>query len=194
MERNFDRGGERKKNWVRRNEQIRIPTVMVIHDGKNLGVMSNREALQKARDAGLDLVEVAPNVRPPVCHIIDYGKFMFDKQKKEKHKDNAPKEKEVDFKYVISENDLLTKANQIRGFLLKGFKVKCVCKFKGREKAHKDQGFDLFERLITMLEDCAVVEQPPKFEGQNISARLDLKKEVKKDKDGKSQGSASQSA
>lgn len=73
-----------KKDWVRHNEQIRIPQVLVIHDGMNLGVMSNREALLLARSHFLDLVEVSPNARPPVCHIVDYGKFMFDKQKKQK--------------------------------------------------------------------------------------------------------------
>ncbi len=171
-----------KKDWVRHNEQIRIPQVLVIHDGVNLGVMSNREALLLARSHFLDLVEVSPNARPPVCHIVDYGKFMFDRQKKQKEaiaKQTQNKEKEIDFRYVIGENDLQTKSNQIRGFIQKGFKVKCVCKFKQREKVHKNQGFDLLNKVIEQLVDIAVVEVGPIFEGSNVMCKLDVKKENK---------------
>lgn len=169
---------EDKKNYIRRNEQIRIPQILVIHDGKNLGVMNPRDALNIARSHDLDLVEVAPNSKPPVCHIIDYGKFMFDKSKKDKDKAKSPssKEKQVDFRYVIGDHDLTTKINQIKGFLEKGMKVRCVCKFKNREKAHKDEGFDLFNRIFEMLKEVAVVESPPKMEGTNITCRLDYKK------------------
>lgn len=177
----FDR--ERpKKDWVRSNEQIRIPQVLVIFDGKNLGIMSNRDALNLARQNNLDLVEVSPNTRPPVCHIINYGKYMFERSKKQKEmisKQNHTKEKEVDFRYVIGDADLETKINQIRKFIEKGIKVKCVCRFKQREKAHKDQGFDVLNRVIEQLQDVAVVESPPKFEGSNIMCKLDIKKEKK---------------
>jgi translation initiation factor IF-3 len=174
-----------KKDWVRHNEQIRIPQVLVIHDGKNLGVMSNRDALALARNQNLDLVEVSPTARPPVCHIIDYGKYMFDRQKRQKEstaKQAQNREKEVNFRYVIGDGDLTTKAGHIRNFIAKGFKVKCVCKFKAREKAHKDQGFDLLNRVIEMLKDVSSVEIPPKHEGANIMCKLDVKKEVKESK------------
>lgn len=174
-----------KKDWVRCNEQIRIPQVLVIHEGRNLGVMSNRDALALARANDLDLVEVSPNARPPVCQIMDYGKFMFERQKKQKEalaKQSQNREKEVDFRYVIGPGDLETKANHIRGFLAKGFKVKCVCKFKQREKAHKDQGFELLNRVIELVKDVAVVETPPKYEGANVMCKLDIKKESKETK------------
>lgn len=164
-----------KKNFIRCNEQIRISQVLVIKDGENLGVMSPRDALAIARSDDLDLVEVAPLAKTPVCHIMDYGKFMYDKQKKEKHKSNAPKEKQVDFRYVISDHDLEVKSNQIKKFLSKGIKVKCVVTFKNREKAHKPLGFDLLNKLIDLLKDEAVPEKPPAFEGNNISVRLDKK-------------------
>lgn len=177
------KGGNRfddnNKDFVRHNEQIRIPQVLVIHEGKNLGVMSNREALALARSHDLDLVEVSPNSRPPVCHIMDYGKFMFDRQKKKKDINSSQshnKEKEVSFRYVIGDHDLETKAKQIRTFLQKGHKVKCVCKFKQREKAHKDQGFELLKRVIELLDDVASVDIAPKFEGMNVMCRLDVKK------------------
>lgn len=178
----FDRNERSKKDWVRCNEQIRIPQVLVIFDGKNLGVMSNRDALNIARQSNLDLVEVSPHTRPPVCHITDYGKYMFERGKKQKEvasKQNQIKEKEVDFRYVIGEADLQTKINQIRKFLEKGMKVKCVCRFKMREKAHKDQGFDILNKVINQLQDVATVESPPKYEGSNIMCKLDVKKEKK---------------
>lgn len=170
---------------VRHNEQIRIPQVLVIHNGKNLGVMSNRNALDLARSHNLDLVEVSPNSRPPVCHIIDYGKYMYDKQKKLKEsqsKQFGVREKEVDFRYVIAENDLQTKIKQIRQFLIKGFKVRCVCKFRQRENAHKAQGFEILKKVIEMVEDVCIIESPPKFDGSNVVCKLDVKKGEKKTK------------
>jgi translation initiation factor IF-3 len=168
--------GRQKKDWVRHNEQIRIPQVLVIHDGKNLGVMSNRNALDLARSHNLDLVEVSPHSRPPVCHIIDYGKYMYDRQKKQKEsvsKRNQIREKEVDFRYVIADGDLNTKINQIRKFLTKGYKVKCVCKFRQRENVHKDQGFDVLKRVIKAVEDLANVEHAPKLDGNSIICKLE---------------------
>ena len=107
---------------------------------------------------------------------------MFDRQKKQKEaiaKQTQNKEKEIDFRYVIGEHDLQTKSNQIRGFIQKGFKVKCVCKFKQREKVHKNQGFDLLNKVIEQLVDIAVVEVGPIFEGSNVMCKLDVKKENK---------------
>ena len=168
-----------RESFVRCNEQIRIPQVLVILDGQNLGVLPTRDALQKAVALGLDLVEVSPKSRPPVCQIMDYGKYMYDKQKRTKSKSQMNREKEISFRYVIDDNDLLTKANQIRKFLEKGMKVKAVVKFKAREKAHKDKGFEALNKLIKMLEDVASVEKPPGFEGHNITARLDVLKGIK---------------
>lgn len=173
---------EQKKDFIRHNEQIRIPKVLVIHDGKNLGVMNNRDALNLARSHNLDLVEVSPNSRPPVCHIIDYGKFVYNKQKKKKEsnsKNTKVKEKEIDFRYVIADHDLENKVNLIRNFISKGFKVKCVCKFKQRENAHKSQGFEVMKKVIAMLDDIAVVEFGPKMDTSSIVCRFDGNKSIK---------------
>lgn len=174
-------GKKSSKDWVRHNEQIRIPQVLVVQDGKNMGVMQTRDALALARGVGLDLVEVAPHSRPPVCQIMDYGKFMFDRSKKQKQKGNQTKEKEISFRYVIDGHDLETKANQAKKFLEKGMKVKLVVKFKQREKAHKNMGFTVLNKIIEMLKEDASVETAPKFEGENVIARLDVKKEHKKE-------------
>ena len=179
----------RPDNFVRSNERIRIYEVLLIHEGQNLGVMRTQDALAKAREIGLDLVEVAPNSRPPVCQIMDYGKHMYEKNKKKKQ--HVVKEKEVSFRYVIDDHDLETKANQIRKFIGKGHKVKVVVKFKAREKAHKDKGFVVIEKLIVMLGDVVIVEKSPGFEGHCITARLDKKdskdgSERKEEKDSQS--------
>ena len=169
--------GEEKQDFVRTNERIRIPRILVINEkNENLGEMSNRDALSLARKAGLDLVEVSPNVRPPVCRIMDYGKFMYDKQKKQKNKGTSVKEKEITFRYVISDHDMETKANQARKFLEKGNKVKLIVKFRHREKAHKKEGFVTMEKMVSLLENVAKLEKAPSFEGGNVVARLDLKK------------------
>lgn len=181
---NYHKGGPARRTFVRHNEQIRIPQVMVIHDGKNLGTMQTREALNLARSHGLDLVEVAPTARPPVCHITDYGKHMYlIQQKKKSAKQAGPQEKEVDFRYVIGDHDLDTKISQIKKFIEKGHKVKCVCKFHKREKAHKNLGFELLDRVIEKLKDIASVELAPRFEGGNVIAKLCIKKDKEKDEE-----------
>lgn len=180
MDRKLAQAG--KRNFVRCNEQIRVPQVRLIYNGQNLGVVPTQEALAKARAVGLDLVEVAAQAKPPVCSIIDYGKYMFDKQKSAKSdKSTFRKEKEVCFRYVIDDHDLEVKANQIRRFLEKDMRVKLVVKFKQREKAHRDQGFSAINRLIAMVEDVALIEKSPNFDGNNITARLDVKKDKKDD-------------
>ncbi|CAE7860220.1 unnamed protein product [Symbiodinium microadriaticum] len=174
-----------KKDFVRHNHQIRVPNVRLVKDGENLGVVPVAQAQSEAKKAGLDLVEVAPNARPPVCAIMDYGKYMFERSKKAKeNKASKQKEKEISFRYVISGHDLETKANQARKFLEKGDRVKLVVKFKKREKAHKNQGWDAIKNMIELLSDVAVVEKEPAYEGGNIAARLELKKESKIDSDG----------
>lgn len=175
----FNKDDKRKKDFVRHNEQIRVPQVLLIEDGRNLGVTATSVALAKARAIGLDLVEVAPQGRPPVCQIMDYGKFMFDKQKKSKDKSHSQKEKEISFRYVIGEHDLATKAGQVRQFLAKGDKVRVVVKFKQREKAHKDMGFEAIDKLVNLVADVAMLEKPASFEGSNLVARLLVKKDKK---------------
>jgi translation initiation factor IF-3 len=172
---------KRKKDFVRHNEQIRVPQILLIENGRNLGVMATPIALARARAAGLDLVEVAAHARPPVCQIMDYGKFMFEKQKKEKDKDKSHgnKDKEISFRYVIDDHDLETKAGQVRRFLAKDHKVRVVVKFKQREKAHKDKGFEALDKLVALVADVASLEKPPAFEGSNIVARLQVKKGTK---------------
>ena len=180
MPRKFHRDNEQKKDMARCNEQIRIREVRVVHDGENLGVMPTIDAVKRAKLAGLDLVEVSPKTRPPVCHIMDYGKFMFDKSKKKKQSSSQHKDKELSFRYVIGEHDLVTKANQARKFLEKGSRVKFVVKFKAREKAHKDQGFTALNKMVELLSDVSSVEKAPGYEGHNLTARLEPKKEESK--------------
>jgi len=163
-------------NFVRRNEQIRVNKVLLVKDGQNLGVYPTSEALRMARDANLDLVEVAPQAKPPVCQIMDHGKYLYNQQKKTKNNRQASqKEKIISFRYVIDDNDLQTKANQIRKFLEKGYKVKIVVKFKSREKAHKDQGFTAIKRCIELLDDIAAIEKPMGMEGSNVTCRIEKK-------------------
>lgn len=169
-----------KKDFVRHNHMIRVSSVRLVKDGENLGIVPIIQAHAEARKAELDLVEIAPNAKPPVCAIMDYGKYMFERSKKSKEsKSSRTREKEIFFRYVISVNDLETKANQARKFLEKGDRVKLVVKFNKREKAHKDRGWDTINKMINILEDIASVDKEPAFEGGNITARLELKKESK---------------
>lgn len=178
MRKPFDKK-QTDKNFVRRNEQIRIPRVLVVKDGVRLGTFPTFEALRMAREEGLDLVEVAPFERPPVCAIMDYGKNKYEEKKKQKKQQAIQKEKEISFRYVIDDHDLLVKANQIRGWLEDGDRVKITVKFKARENAHKDKGMAVVNSLLVMLEGQCRVEKPPGFEGSQIITRLLPKKKDK---------------
>ena len=172
-----DNKENKDKKFVRKNEQIRASKVLLVRDGKNLGTYPTFEALRMAREDGLDLVEVNGASNPPVCSIMDYGKHIYEQQKKKKgQKTSQQKEKEISFRYVINDNDLKTKANQVRVFIEKGYKVKLTVKFKARENAHKDQGFVVIKHCLDLLKDVAVPEKPPVLEGNNITCRLDAKK------------------
>jgi translation initiation factor IF-3 len=173
----YYKGDKAKKDFVRRNEMIRVPQVLLIENGVNLGATPTSVALAKARALGLDLVEVAPQARPPVCSILDYGKFMFDKQKKEKDKEksHASEEKEIQFKYVTDDHDLQIKANQLKSFIDKGHRVRVVVKFEKREKAHPEKGFEAINKFLKMIEEFVTVEKSPVFEGKNIMARVQKK-------------------
>ena len=154
------------------NEQIRDKEVRVIgKDGEQLGIMSAKDAFKLAKEADLDLVKIAPIAKPPVCKIVDYGKFRYEAMRKEK--EPKKKQKVIDIKEVrlspnIDTNDLNTKVNQARKFLSKGDKVKVTLRFRGRELAHVNASKSILDDFAKMLEDVAVVEKEAKFEGRSM--------------------------
>ena len=152
------------------NEQIRISPIRVIgFDGAVLGVIDTSEALQKAREVGMDLVEVAPQEKPPVCRIMDFGKFKYQ-QKKRQHKGHThhSKNKELRLRPKIGDHDFLTKAGHARKWLGERDKVVVSVIFRGRENAHVDEGFKLVGRFTENLSDIAKVEQNPQMLGRRI--------------------------
>jgi translation initiation factor IF-3 len=152
------------------NEQIRITPVRVIgNEGEVLGVLETIDALAKAREAGLDLVEVAPQEKPPVCRIMDYGKFKYQ-QKKRQHKGHThhSKNKELRVRPKIGDHDLMTKVNRAKEFLAEKDKVIFSVIFRGRENAHVDEGYKLVQRLAKELEPVAKLEQQPSMQGRRI--------------------------
>lgn len=154
------------------NEQIRDKEVRVIGpDGEQLGIMSAKEAYFKAKDSNLDLVKIAPTAKPPVCKIIDYGKYRYElarKAKEAKKKQRIVETKEIRLSPNIDTNDLNTKVNQARKFLSKGAKLKVSLRFRGREMAHKDVGKDILDSFFEKLEDVAVIDKPAKMEGRSM--------------------------
>ena len=158
------------------NEQIRDREVRLIGpDGEQIGVVSSREAQKIADEAGLDLVKIAPNAKPPVCKVIDYGKYRYDLARKEK--DAKKKQKTVELKEIrlspnIDTNDLNTKMNAAKKFLAKGNKVKITLRFRGREMAHMNSSKHILVDLAEQLSDIAVVEKAPKIEGRSIGMVL----------------------
>lgn len=155
------------------NHAIRAAELRVIdEDGNQAGVLTKSEALQKAELAGLDLVEVSPGANPPVAKIVDWGKYNYQKTKqlqKQKKQQKAVDLKQIRLGMRIGENDLDIKLNKARKFLEAGHKVKVVLMYRGRENAHKELGFTLFERITTKLEDVAVVDQPAQLSGRNLT-------------------------
>ena len=162
------------------NEQVRDREVRVISsNGEQLGIMSSKEAMKLAREAELDLVKIAPNAKPPVCKIIDYGKYRYELARKEK--EAKKKQKTIDVKEVrlspnIDKNDLNTKINQARKFLSKGDKVKVTLRFRGRELAHVNSSKVILEEFAEQLSDIAVVDKPAKFEGRSMIMFLTQKR------------------
>lgn len=154
------------------NEQVRCPSVRVIgHDGEVLGVMPPREALQKARDYGLDLVEVSPTANPPVCKFLDFGKYSYELQKKKKEakkKQIVVHLKEVKIRPGIGEHDYQTKMRHAREFIEGHDKVKFTLRFRGREITHKELADALFARVIEDLKDIAKPEMFPRMEGRQM--------------------------
>ena len=162
------------------NEQIRDREVRLVSEsGEQLGIMSARDAYLKAQEAGLDLVKIAPMAKPPVCKIIDYGKYKYEQTRKEK--EARKKQKTVEIKEVrlspnIDTNDLNTKINNAKKFISKGNKVKVTLRFRGREMAHVQQSKHILDDFAETLADVAVVEKPAKMEGRAMSMVLTEKR------------------
>ena len=154
------------------NEKIRAPEVRVIgHDGEQLGIIPVRKALELAAQEHLDLVEVAPNADPPVCKIMDYGKFKYQQNKRSqeaKKKQTVIQVKEVKIRPKTDEHDLQVKIRHIKRFLAQKDKAKVTILFRGREIAYSDQGYKVLERIREELKDEVVIEQQPKMEGRNL--------------------------
>ena len=158
------------------NEQIRDREIRLIgEDGAQLGSMSAREAIKIAQEAELDLVKIAPAAKPPVCKIIDYGKYKYEQARKEKEakkKQKTVEVKEVRLSPNIDTNDLNTKINNAKKFISKGNKVKVTLRFRGREMAHVQQSKHILDDFAETLADVAVVEKPAKMEGRAMSMVL----------------------
>jgi translation initiation factor IF-3 len=154
------------------NEEIRIPQVRLIdQDGEMQGVMSSREALQRAYAAGLDLVEISPNADPPVCKILDFGKFKYEQQKKKneaKKKQKVIEIKEIKVRPNIDENDYQVKMRAMKSFIEEGDKVKVTLRFRGREMAHQDIGVRVLERIRAEMDATSKVEQMPRMENRQM--------------------------
>ena len=160
------------------NGQIRDKEIRVIgEDGEQLGIMSPREAMKIAQEAELDLVKIAPKAQPPVCKIIDYGKYRYElarKEKEAKKKQKTVEVKEVRLSPNIETNDLNTKVNNAKKFISKGNKVKVTLRFRGREMAHMQQSKHILDDFAELLADVAVVEKPAKLEGRSMSMVLKM--------------------
>ena len=162
------------------NEQIRDKEIRLIgEDGEQLGIMSAKDALKMAKEAELDLVKIAPTAKPPVCKIVDYGKYRYEQARKEKEakkKQKVTEVKEIRLSPNIDENDLNTKANQAKKFLSKGDKVKVALRFRGREMAHMNSSKHILDDFAEALADIAVVEKAPKVEGRSMTMFLTEKR------------------
>ena len=162
------------------NEQIRDKEVRLIgENGEQLGIMSARDAMKMAEDAGLDLVKIAPTAKPPVCKIVDYGKYKYEqirKEKEAKKKQKVIEIKEIRLSPNIDTNDLNTKVNAARKFLTKGDKVKVTLRFRGREMAHMNSSKHILDDFAESLSDISVVEKAPKVEGRSMTMFLTEKR------------------
>jgi translation initiation factor IF-3 len=155
------------------NEEITAPEVRVVDtQGKTIGILRRREALALAQQQGLDLVEVAPQATPPVCKLMDYGKFLYEQQKKERHQRRQQQQhqlKEIRFKSNTDTHDFAFKVRHARQFLLDGHKVKATVLFRGREILYTERGEELLQRFWQAVEDLAKLEQPAKLEGRMMT-------------------------
>ena len=160
------------RDGPRVNEEIRIPQVRLIdQDGEMQGVLTVREAMQRAFAVGLDLVEISPNADPPVCKILDFGKFKYEQQKKRneaKKKQKVIEIKEIKVRPNIDENDYQVKMRAMKSFIEEGDKVKVTLRFRGREMAHQDIGVRVLERIRTEMDQTSKVEQMPRMENRQM--------------------------
>ena len=160
------------RDGPRVNEEIRIPQVRLIdQDGEMQGVLTVREAMQRAFAVGLDLVEISPNADPPVCKILDFGKFKYEQQKKKneaKKKQKVIEIKEIKVRPNIDENDYQVKMRAMKSFIEEGDKVKVTLRFRGREMAHQDIGIRVLERIRSEMDVVTKVEQMPKMENRQM--------------------------
>ena len=164
------------KNNPRINEQITNPQVrLILSTGENIGIISTKEALRKAEEAGLDLIEIAPNDSCPVCKILDFGKYKYEMQKRKadaRKKQKTVEVKEIKFTSNIGDNDYLVKIKAARRFLESGNKVKFTLRFRGREMSYIDLGTEVLKRAITDLEGVGKVESEPKLEGRQMGMMM----------------------
>ena len=160
------------RDGPRVNEEIRIPQVRLIdQDGEMQGVLTVREAMQRAFSVGLDLVEISPNADPPVCKILDFGKFKYEQQKKRneaKKKQKVIEIKEIKVRPNIDENDYQVKMRAMKSFIEEGDKVKVTLRFRGREMAHQDIGVRVLERIRSEMDTTSKVEQMPRMENRQM--------------------------
>ena len=165
-----------KKQKQRLNDEITADEIRLISEkGEQLGIVSLEAALEQTRESGLDLIEIAPNGRPPVCKMVDYGKLKYEKKKKQqqsKKKQHVIKIKEIRLRPRIEEHDLMTKLNQGRKFLSNGAKLKVTLMFRGRELSRIDLGRNVMERVLEELADIAEVEKDIPLEGRRMSVIL----------------------
>jgi translation initiation factor IF-3 len=188
--RRFDRRPP-ERDLTRINDRIRVPEVRLVgEDGKQIGVVKTSEALAYAQDRDLDLVEVAPDARPPVCRVLDYSKYKYEQAQKQKAARKHQQQitiREIKFRPKIAQNDYDTKKGHVRRFLLGKDRVKVTIMFRGREVTHPERGTALLEKLADELSEIAVVEQHPIQDGRNMTMMLAPSKAVLSgEKDGKS--------
>jgi translation initiation factor IF-3 len=160
------------RDGPRVNEDIRVPQVRLIdQEGEMIGVVSTRDALLRAYEVGMDLLEISPNAVPPVCKITDFGKFKYEQQKKAneaRKKQKVVELKEIKVRPNIDDHDYDTKMKQMKGFIEDGDKVKVTLRFRGREMAHQDLGIKVLERIRTELGEAIKVEQMPRLENRQM--------------------------
>jgi translation initiation factor IF-3 len=161
-----------QKDGPRINEEIHVREVQLIdNDGKNRGIVSTHEAIVIAQEAGLDLVEIAPNSKPPVVKVLDFGKFKYQEQKKAaeaRKKQKIVEIKEIKFRPMIDDHDYDVKMRSMRRFFEEGDKVKVTLRFRGREMAHQELGYKLLDRVKGDTVKIAKIEQEPRFEGRQV--------------------------
>ena len=166
----------KNKNEPRVNESIRVPKVRLIDErGNQAGVVSIKDALNNAEEAGLDLVENSPNVDPPVCKILDFGKYRYEQQKEKKlnkKKQHTIRLKEIRIRPNTGDHDLLTKLNKGQKFIAAGAKLKVTVMFRGREMSRQEAGMDLLKRVTDILEDVAKIDKEASMEGRRMSIIL----------------------